>query len=536
MRGEAEEVLVIHRASIVSWLALCLAIAGCLAVAGCRAGAVPPATTGDAGVETDGGAVDLGDAGEAPSPAVPFRVSAASHAVVVRRNETATLELAIDRDEGHDTTLAITIDGLPERVLASAPAGVSGESATITFSAEASAEPGDAPITVRVADGDDVVALELYVVVPGDAGAIDTSFGEGGIAVNEEASYSVVGVASDALGRTYAIYGAAEGDAAAVFVRRLDRRGQPDATWNGGAPSRVPLPAASGLSLGGMIVGDDGRVTLLIGASMGGTPHAFFVALDASGAPDEARLEGGTRELGAYGVTGLDQAGDRIAALLSTTGEAGSTGVLQVYEDVAGEPLFTRELPSTTASDVLIDASGRFVVIGSDLVLHGGVVVRVSPDGSIDQSFAAGRRVITSDGAVLLAAGGLMHDGSVLVVGRESAPGSLHPFAARLDDAGELVEAFGDAAGRMRYDAIPGTFRALEVDRATGEAIAVGERDENALLIADITGGGALDPTFVPPAALTGLRASVAVAMTSDRRVLVGTSDGERGHVARLWR
>ncbi|UJR85604.1 hypothetical protein [Sandaracinus amylolyticus] len=514
-----------HRSSVVSWLALCLAIAGC------RAGAVPPATMGDAGVQTadDGGAIDPiddPDAGEAP--AASFRVSAASHAVVVRRNESATLELTIDRDAGYDATLAITIEGLPEHVQASAPAGVAGESATITFSAEAIAQPGEAPITVRVADGDDAVALELFVVTPGDAGATDESFGTGGIAANEEATYSVVGLASDELGRIYTTYGALDGDTVGVFVRRLDRRGQADATWNGGAPSRVPLSSGSGLALGGIVVDDDGRVVLLVSASVEGTQHAFLAVLDASGAP----LEGGARDLGAYGARGLDRAGDRIAALLSTSDDAGSTSVLQVYEDLAAEPVITRELPSMLGSDVLVDASGRFVVIGSDLAASAGVVVRVDAEGAIDSTFAAGRRAITSDGTVMLVAGGLMHDGSLLVVGREGA----HPFAARVDDAGELVDGFGTAGGRMRYDAISGGFRGVDVDRATGEAIAVGDRDANALLIGDITGGGALDPTFVPPAEVTGLQAAIAVAMTSDRRVLVGSSDGERGSVVRLWR
>lgn len=315
-------------------------------------------------------------------------------------------------------------------------------------------------------------------------GALDPTFGAGGTvvtAIGEDASAFAVTV--DGQGRIV-VTGTSTVQRGGFYVTdfavaRYDANGTLDATFDGDG---VAITNVGGFGLPTAIA-IDGTGRIVVGGSTL-TPWGFTVArynpdgrldttfgtggLVTTIARDEARAAGlaidalGRIVLAGYASDDLDV--DVMLARYKTDGSLDATfgtgGVALI--DLGG---------IAQADAVAIDAHGRIVVAGVRAVAPGqpvdAMVARVSPDGSLDPSFAGTGWAITDFGGFYdrAAAVAIAANGKIVVAGRGGADFAWDFAVARFTLDGALDASFG-VGGKVATD-----FGTNDSDILTGLAI-----------------------------------------------------------------
>ncbi|MBB6086711.1 DUF7507 domain-containing protein [Wenzhouxiangella marina] len=189
------------------------------------------------------------------------------------------------------------------------------------------------------------------------------------------------------------------------------------------------------------------------------------------------------------------------------------------------------------ANDVAVDGSNRIVLAGTSA--NTATVVRLTDAGALDPAFDADG-VLTVPGVV---ANAVAVDGSgrILVASNSSADGNSNILVSRYDSAGVPDAGFG-AAGTATID-LGGKEHAfdLTVD-GSGRIIVVGSGGEGStadFLVARLTDAGALDNSFAGTGVASiditgGADVAYGVDLASDGSILVGGSAGGNTGVAKL--
>ena len=382
------------------------------------------------------------------------------------------------------------------------------------------------------------------------AGALDPSFGEGGLVVTHLADSggdSLRAVAIDADGRIVVagVSGYQNGTYAVLARYRAD--GSIDASFGSGGVVTTDLGGGAWQSIA---VAQDGRV-IAAGESIvrGKNPDFALARYTADGSLDSSFGDGG---LVATDFPGPSD--DRAWALaIDSDGRVVVGGLSTIFDSATGQGiccrlalaryaehgtldpsfgsggLVTTDADSGLVADALaIDSAGRIVVASGT---HGGddanedakiAVARYTTDGSLDQTFGQDGLVITDFSG--FAAMAIDADGRILVGGT-----SDDEFAvARYTTDGSLDQTFGQAGG-VTTDF--GEFRTLTID-ADGRTVVAGTSDAD-FAVARYTADGTPDQTFGQGGlVLTDFSGSgsrdVGFAMTIDadgRIVLVGETE-----------
>lgn len=498
--------------------------------------AIPPATP----VPTP--PIDEGD----PS----FEMVSVSPATLdVEPGDAGTLQVIVERIDGHEGDITVSLVNLPAGVTAE-PVVLSGSeveagvvvtadgAATILESVEAFA---------RAEDVDGSRSRSFRVQVRGSDGDLDHSFGAGdGIAQLSTAGAAGVAALSD--GRVLSASSSLQGTGAeaqgGIVVTRVLPSGAPDATFGSSGSSEILLGAGTVTQVAGLVALADGGV-LVAGTVLRVSPDGAAMGSDVV----LVRFDSQGTLSSAFGVKTLDLAPDESATSLL----ADATGA--VVAGVGRTPGFEPQvfLARVVLTDGALDpafGAGTGVVLetgadadyalahapGGKIVLSGATrTTRYLADGTRDATFGvAGDAITSTDGASRTVV--VQDDGKILVAA--SHLGS--PVVVRYRADGSPDAAFG--TGGMTEIAGAGRLDALLVD-ATGRIVGAGRAGGDAAAFR-LQADGTFDPDFAGGEVVRhdagGTDAATGLALLDDGRLMLSaetTSAGEpvNGFLLRLW-
>ena len=292
------------------------------------------------------------------------------------------------------------------------------------------------------------------------SGALDPSFGNGGIASHSGGPFPNGAVAEDGFlqpdGRLvlFGTYFNFQGQRSFALVRLTDS-GASDPTF--GTNGYVNGPA--GMAVAGVLQ-PDGRI--VAAGNPGSQPsHLIAARCDANGSPDLTFGVGGVVTLSlAQGITVRDVAlqpdGKLVIGGLYSSG-AGDFIVVRLLPNGAVDPSFDGDGVATSdfggaesGYSVIVQPDGRIVLAGSrdgDFAL-----VRYLPDGSLDTTFGTGGLATAGSGVPEHAEDViLLPNGKLLVAGFTSETANEDFELARFHPDGVLDTSFG-TAGLLRTD------------------------------------------------------------------------------------
>lgn len=384
--------------------------------------------------------------------------------------------------------------------------------------------------------------LGVPAVASGNGGALDPSFGEGGIAVVGYYKDFSQDLVLDPQGRILVpgVFTAA-GAAQSPVVARLEPDGSPDRSFGGDGFIGPDMP--SGPARAAAIDGA-GRIVLV-----GGYGHglSFWVArLLPDGEPDPSFGTGGLVRLQSDGEPSgiaIDQAGHILVAttdgftvfrltsdgaLDQSFGEGG-IATLQVGESA-------KALTIATDSEDRVDIAGSAMVAGRQEV----AVARLGPGGQPDPTFADGGQGILEfpglAGARDATDLGLDSRGRLVLAGQEGSEGSEVAFAARLLADGLPDPSFGSDGRVLLPIRGAAVANGVAIDGAGRVLVAGGIRTSPAqpggweAFLARLQPDGQSDPSFgvdgIVRESAFSFFGAVAVTVDSAGRYLIAGSHG----------
>jgi len=512
---------------------LLLAFAGCAGSSGSTADAPctdcgpavrPPSPEGPD--LTDVPVLDVALSDDTEQPSLSAALTDAT--IRVRRGAETTLEVRVDR-RAFEGEVAVWAEGLPSGLVAE-PTVMPGAvpTARLVIGATASVPLGGphAFTVVVSATGVEPVEVLARVVVAGEPGTLDETFGDDGIAAFE-GSVAVNAVSVDGHGRV--LLAGRDWDERAMFIERLDSGGTVDAPY--GQAARTVLPG--GLSTGAhemVMVGD--RAYLLMGASEeDGRTLTALVVLDESGRPDPRFGGSGAIALsiheadadGSYALTEGDgtvfaHVGERLVAVRAS-GEAAEialpadlrmswgmahanhTLTLGVNDTVGSAPVMLERIHTAGGRDVRFGHAGvmrgmaptraelgESVTFAVRLLPDGGgfaganrrfpsttigELVRFTADGQLDATFGErGRVTLGTEGERML---GLLLDGEGRPLAFTEQRPTYDKKLQRFTAAGERDRSFGEGgAVDLRALGINGVRRVAR-DAVADRVVACGQ-------------------------------------------------------------
>lgn len=332
------------------------------------------------------------DAGTDTTAGEDFTLTATEPNFRVRIGGSATMRLDVERAGGFSADIIVAVDGLPTAVGADpVTVPIASNQAAVTVEALATAEhAGPFPITVRgVADDDPSIASEVILdaYVAGAPGEADTSFSSDGML-----SYMLSpdfddarAMALDASGRPVVAGTTLGGGDGNAYIVRFLTDGTIDDTFGdeGLVEGFGPSSSISRLAMDG-----DAMVVLAQSDAASG----FLRRLDETGSVDsdfgtggDTLIPGGQQEFIRWGTSYV---------------YANNTGLGMV--DAQGDPVTTFAPPDPLPLFVTsIAASGAQLLVGGyDTSLEDFVLMRLEPDGTLDDSFGTDglARVVTGMG------------------------------------------------------------------------------------------------------------------------------------------
>jgi uncharacterized delta-60 repeat protein len=405
---------------------------------------------------------------EDETPRGMLELRASSMKVPVLQGESAEVKVQIVRHGDVAGHVRLSARGLPEGVTMS-PSTPSTEADEITLTFEARAQaPHSLPVEVQLhgtaalASGAPDKAegtVDLILTVCGHPGALDTSFERGRVVVPVGAGDDYANAMAVTQEGKLLVAGSAAENLGDFALIRLERDGRIDATF--GRSGKVVTAVGAGSDIAhAMAIQDDGKIVLVGSTS--------------------------TSE------TGLDIAVVRYLA----------DGSLDANFGKGGKVVVSLSKDSDVAHAVLIQKDGKIVAAGqssrgSSSTGLDFALVRLEPDGTLDETFGDGGSVVTpvADGStsdVVYALASQEIEGEERLV----AAGGEGDFAlARYTPDGTLDASFGNE-GTLRgvLGSVIGSARSLEVT-ARGELLAAGHHGHD-FALARVTDSGAVDTTF----------------------------------------
>lgn len=399
-----------------------------------------------------------------------------------------------------------------------------------------------------------LVALSLLgvssaAVVP-LAGSLDSSFGSGGIVTDSFGSSAVLRIGGIALQPDGKIVGVASGS----VVRHLPD-GSLDSSFGDGGH------AATGLEAHAVALQPDGKVVVAGASGPGPTGAGSAFAVDRfnpDGSPDvsfgtdgmtttiipEAPSCGGLSGAAAQTLAVLP--GGDILAVGSAwwddcdTSPASQVALVRYTPSGSLDPTFgdagiVQSLSMSSLGGIVVQPDGRILVSGSvEICCHGGldgawmVLARYEPDGSLDPSFGVGGMATTQwlgPNVYYLGGPAVLDRGKILVAGAFSKDGNT--WLPVLAD-GVPQEGGGDV------------YPIARIGGGTGAPTAMVAQSDGKILIAStsavarLRSNGRLDTSF-GQGGIVSLGGEVsALALQTDRRILVGGGNGTPWTLARL--
>jgi uncharacterized delta-60 repeat protein len=398
---------------------------------------------GDDGADDDDSADDDGDDGGDDGSTGAFTLTVAGDRVILRRGQSAMIEVAVERDSGTAEPVIVDIAALPPGVT-SEPVTVAADQtqASLTLIAASDATQGAGPIDITGTAGDTTRTAATRLLVAGAPGTLDESFADGGRFTTQIGTIPTFGrgMCLQPDGKIV-LTGATQTQAVAI---RIDDRGVLDPDF-----------------------GTGGRVTTGVGPMSGG-----LVA---------TALDGGRIIVAGYG----GEAALDLALFAYTPG-----GVLD--EEFGPGGTVTTDLGTGTGEvhTLLPDGNGNILALGA-LFASPAVsrLVRYDGTGTHDAGYGA-----TLTGAIAETAA-MLPNGRIILAGTQDGD----YWVARLLDTGELDKDFaGDGTATFDFDGGTDTvFAILLLDGGKLALIGVTNIASNpALSIARLNSNGSPDLTF----------------------------------------
>jgi uncharacterized delta-60 repeat protein len=298
----------------------------------------------------------------------------------------------------------------------------------------------------------DAVAEDTAVLRLTADGALDTSFGTGGV------TQVHLGKLPGIDGRNYVRSLTAMPDGkllvvcdvssfnGGIGVLRLGADGRPDASF--GTDGGAVVSAGRTFSVLGAPIASG--ATLVVGVHQN---DSMLARVDASGALDASFGQGGTKTIADTTLTEL---------LISPTGEAfghGLTGGQLAFVRIDAGGAMSVVAPSGSFSILGPTPDGRALVIDTDATTERSTLKKVGSDGSLDPSFAAdfdpqGQHIMVANRAAWQADGKLLFMtalGQFVESSGVGTPSASQPVLVRYTTKGVVDSAFG-AGGRVSPD------------------------------------------------------------------------------------
>lgn len=280
--------------------------------------------------------------------------------------------------------------------------------------------------------GDSHVALARL----DSSGALDPSFGGGGTAVDE--------ITGDGLTQAYQAEVLADGRIAVAgrrpstfAVGRLEADGSPDPSFGDGG--WVSDEGGNQLAFD-VAVQEDGKL-VAVGTGLWGERYGGMARFLPTGELDTSFGDGGVVTSPAGNIGVALQADGKIVGTSTVLTRHNADGSADASFGTGGvaSPAFNPSVDRALAMAVMPD--GKVVVAGASGIIGPSTVVRLLPDGSVDQRFGTGGQILGIQGLFVVTALAAEPDGSLLVGGL-SRPGFSGAQAVRLDAAGAVVTEF----------------------------------------------------------------------------------------------
>jgi uncharacterized delta-60 repeat protein len=191
---------------------------------------------------------------------------------------------------------------------------------------------------------------------------------------------------------------------------------------------------------------------------------------------------------------------------------------------------------SEYASAVAVQADGRIVVAGHSAInaVGGGVVYRLNPNGSLDQTFNDnGRLGVAGGGGDSATALGLQPDGKILVAGYTFVDNTFNVVVYRLNPNGSFDSTFGQGGTRRIVSGAREVAHALAL-QSDGRILVVGFSAVGtsvASVVYRLNPNGSDDSTFNGNGrvSIAGDTANAVAAMPDGRIVVAGVGPGAMG-------
>jgi uncharacterized delta-60 repeat protein len=475
--------------------------------------------------------------------------------VLVRQGEAAFVDVTVTRDENFLDPITITLADAPDGVTAM-PLTIAADQTTgsLTLTAAATAVQGASDILVTGTGGRDSSNAALRLLVGGEPGTLDQSFGTEGKFTPPLNGMSLAsrGLAITEQGIVVTGF-VVSSPPQAITVRVLEDGTLDPAFGSGGFVSTGLGGLAEGIAIAGL---PDGSVVVAGIAGGGGGECEFGVfRYDVAGALDTS--------FGASGVATFD-AGTGCAELhniviapdgnLLVSGTLFSAAGGSVTRGLRFSPLGVRDA-SFDITEAEVVAEGSAVLPDGKLLLSGIFrsdfwVARYQADGTRDTSFGMGGIATTDLSMSADAAHGVvpLADNKVLAVGVTTPAGAANKVvsAARYNANGSLDVTFG-AAGKF-VSTTPFDTRSPTALAVSGtQTLFVGVRNARPAVVR-INETGTVDGTFGDSgvveidfgiAGTTNATGGFGIAVDPDGRIVisgdVGPAGAQRMAIARLW-
>ncbi|HSQ66527.1 MAG TPA: delta-60 repeat domain-containing protein [Polyangiaceae bacterium] len=510
----------------------------------------------------------------------PLAVALTPAEVYAKIGDVPTVKVSLGRGPGGDGDVVMSVSGASGVSADPLTIAAKDTTGTLVLHVDPNAFPqGDATLTVNAQATSATASATLTLHVAGASGALDTSFGAGGVvdltqgAGNDTASALVALQDTILVGGTRVTAGDAGASSSMMLARLAATNGALDNTFGSGGFTSAPgeLASIAPLSDGRVFaVGDLRETKASIAAyrflASGALDPSYTVVTSLSGGDDLARsgavqpggqlvVAGSAGDAGALALARYtqspplpDAAPDAVSDSASysasdsasdadsdSASEAGPTSVLDPTFGDGGVVLSLLPKPRAQANALLVAADGSLYALGfqrdtsTDLVaLHYG------PNGAPDPSFADGGLLSVPLASTAGATAALLQpDGSIVIASDDANVARV----VRVLPGGALDTSFATAAFATSTRAL-----AIARDPATG-ALLVGGSSGTQCLLARLQPGGALDPAFASQGVLAITRGDVcsvaAVGVQDDGRIVVAqtvtTGGASSVVVARYW-
>jgi uncharacterized delta-60 repeat protein len=342
-------------------------------------------------------------------------------------------------------------------------------------------------------------------------GTLDAGFGTGGLVESlvGNGSSEAYGVLQQSDGRLVVAGYASNGNHADFAILRYDADGTPDAGF--GTDGIVMTSVSSSDDYAYAVVEQpDGRlvVTGQVSAAVG--RDFAIVRYNTDGSLDDQFANGGVA------VTDVDGPQDEANTVmrqedgkLVVGGTASGLMVLVRYENdgslddnfgAGGKVLTTASSSEDAIADVVVQSDGKLVAAGATQAdsYADFALVRYEPDGSLDRSFGDGGKVITPVGSGSAGAVGIVQQASGrLVAGGTASVGATSEFAlVGYDPDGSLDATFG-IGGTVLTPVGPGnSYAGTLIQQRDGKLVLGGASTPTGSALVRYNPDGSLDPSF----------------------------------------